>query len=1353
MLSIQTIEWQEKDWIGLMRFKSILGAFIFISLASFAALVFFIQSQEFGTIATKIISDISYKKAKIDVSVKRLGISVFPPGVELHQVRISKDVSSNEKIETEFGKIGFYVGLIELEEKRITLGEIQLLDSVIKYTKPETDNPEIKQIDPELINRIFSLSSDLPLRIDKIHVENAKIFINHDLVEAKRLKLFKQKDEYIARFHLANFKPLKENAAKIDEIWGDAEIGKQDIRIHRLKILQNVHTLLIKGKIKNYPMLKNSEVAISGESSIYLNNLKAIVPLPPVINFNRGYTHAIFKVSAKNQILNASVDLSITNLDSSVVQADKIMTSINLKNNILSLNELILTNADEKLRILTPVELADFSNERYLYRPVQTEVTNLKLNNALRILPSLKPLKGELNGRLALSYKDQNLEFKLNDGFLINNLALVVGEDKPFTILNMNSAKLSAASFRVIKFQEFQMDSILELKNSFLSVEGMVNSKNVEFKVENAIIDLEDFGNIANLDIKGIGNLDIKVTGPLTDTTINLKGKTKGFEVLGYRLGKADKDISISLGDSSVIIHRLESTYRSTPISGTGVINYDNLDIALGINSPMSNYHDLKEILHPIFFKLDFLPSDLDFNSRIDASIYGKMSLDKLKVRSDVRFTDLLANRENINSGQMTISLDSQVLALNKLVAKKGEGKIRGDFLFNLKNDFLKMNYRWENISLSNMTMAKKLKLNLQGLISGSLEGEGPVNDFLLKLLTNVSDTRSPNYKFEDTNLDIEISPFFIRGKASVLGSILKSDFDYSFKKSRSSKINFSLDAPDIKPFAVAFLGQHLDSEVFSGALKFKLESQFRGSFEEVNLKAILESLSFKHENFNVDYKSRFPQFLIDNNKIKNWNLAISESDLFVQTSGTGKFGEQVDLVNEVHFNSKIFEILLSQILSSEGFVRNIFKIDGQRDNYKFSATSKTQDLNLTIDSLMFPLNHLSYRLDYADDRLVIQEMKTSLENGSVALKGDVYFDDNNPDVNLKYILDNAEIPILGKSIINLSGEGIVLGNEPPYNVGGEITINKGQIVNELNDFSPKSTALAQVRFLPPNQESPIGKLVNLNVNIKADSPVRVTNSLMDVSLKGELLIMGNPFRPKAEGRLYSPVGSSRVFFKNNEYFITNADLNFTPKKDISNPDFDVQAQTYITSYKVYAKAYGDLERFNFDLTSEPSLPRNSILSLIAFGYTDEIQNTLEQKDQQNLTQVGVGSFVFDRFKISDILNKQFGLQVNLGTVLEQSQTDSLLSGRNQEGQGTLGRTRSATKIELKKRLDEALSLSVSSTMGGSIGQRQSMNLNYSVSKKVQLEGVYELRTNADGEEDIIDNSIGGDLKFRWTFK
>jgi translocation and assembly module TamB len=340
---------------------------------------------------------------------------------------------------------------------------------------------------------------------------------------------------------------------------------------------------------------------------------------------------------------------------------------------------------------------------------------------------------------------------------------------------------------------------------------------------------------------------------------------------------------------------------------------------------------------------------------------------------------------------------------------------------------------------------------------------------------------------------------------------------------------------------------------------------------------------------------------------------------------------------------------------------------------------------------------------------------------------------------------------------VNISGEGIILGNQFPYTVGGEITINKGRIINELNEFSSKSASFGQVRFLPKGQESIFGRMFNLNLNVKAENPIRISNSLMDVALQGEVRLLGSPSRLKGEGRLSAPINSSRIFFKNNEYQIVSADINFNPKKEITNPDFDIQAITSISAYKIFPKAYGDLERFNFDLTSDPALPRNSILSLIAFGYTDEIQSSLYARDQQSLTEVGVGSFVFDRFKISDILNKQFGLQVNLGTVIEQSENDSLLSGRSQDGSGqgsgSVGRTRSSTKIELKKRLNDATTLSVSSTMGGSIGQRQSMNLNYGLSKNIQLEGVYELRTNEEGEADIIYDSIGGDIKFRRTFK
>lgn len=1335
-----------------MRFRSILGAFIFIFLVSFVAMVIFVQTKTFGRVATKVITDLSQRRAQTKVSIKSISISVFPPGMELNKVKIFKQIDSEKKFAAEFGKLGFYIGLIELEEKKITLGEIRISDSTIDYSGPDKDDEELETIDQDIIDKVFDSTNRLPIRIDTVLLENSRIFVNHDLIEAKRLKLFKRGDTFMARFHLANLKPMKDQDVSIDEIWGDAEIDRKNVNIHRLRIQHDVHTLLVKGKIKNYPLLKNAEASISGEAAIHVQNIKDELPLPDIIQLNGGYAHLSFKTELKDKKLNGNLDLSISDLDSNILKAEQVIASLNLSNDILKLKQLSLVNKKEKLKLLNEREIVNLSSKRYLYQPLTVHVESFDLNNALGILPSLKVLKGQLSGDLTFLYNNRDMEFRPKDGFLIHNLGLVVGQDKPFTILMIERAKLTTSSFRVIK-NEFQMDSMVELNHSLLDVHGKVNSKSVNFKVDEAIVDLEDFGNISQLDIKGKGTLNISVAGPLEDTVININGRTKGFEVLGYKLGQADKDLSIALGDSNVIIHRFESLYRNTPISGTGAINYDNSDIALGINSTKANFHDLKDILTPIFSKISFLPPDLDLNAKIDANIYGKTKLDQLKVKAEVQFTDLLAYGESLSSGELTVGLNNQVLSIKDLTANKGKGQIRGDFSFNMKTDRMKLGYEWEELALSSFNFAKNLKLNINGLVSGSLNGEGTTKDYLLKLEGKIDETHTQGYKFDDSRFNLNIAPAYIAGKVSLLGKIIDSEFDYSLNRSRSTDLKLKINAQDIKPFATAFLGQHLENESFSGNLKLFFDTQFKGNLEHLNLKAGIESLVFRHETFNVNYTSDQPQFLIQDDQIKKWGLFIQEGDFYVQTRGSGTFGEKVSLNHEINFNSKIFELLMSKVLSADGFLRNTISIDGYKDKYSVNFHSETSELNLTLDGVPFPLNRLSYVMDFSDDRLVIKELKTSLENGSVIVQGDVFFDDENPDVNIKYSLDKAEIPILGKSIINLSGEGIILGNAPPYSVGGEILINKAQIVNELNEFSSKSNALSQVRFLPPNQESAVGKLVNLNLTVKADNPIRITNSLMDVSLKGEVMLLGSPTRPRGEGSLSAPANSSRIFFKNNEYFITNADINFSPKKDIANPDFDVQAITYISSYKVNTKANGDLERFNFDLTSEPSLSRNSILSLIAFGYSDEIQSTLTQEQQQNLTQVGVGSFVFDRFKISDILNKQFGLQVNLGTVFEQSQTQSMLSGRTQEGQGLIGRTRTATRIELKKRLDEALNISVSSTMGGSIGQRQSMNLNYSVNKKVQLEGVYELRTNAEGEEDVNYNSIGGDLKFRWTFK
>lgn len=1342
-----------------MRFKSVLGAFLFILLASAVALVVFVQTKSFGGLLTRIISDLSERRLETKVKIKSLSLSVFPPGLEINKVSFNKKISDSESVEAELGKIGFYLSLIEIEEKKLTFGEIRVADSQVKYITPEkADDEELKEIDRRVIDKIFALSSEAPVRIDTVLIENSNLILNHDLLEIRRLKVFKKDNSFVARFHISNINPLDKKEFTLDEVWGDAEISKKNISIERLKAQHDVHTLLIKGKIKDYYKLKGAKAELVGEAQLHLKSLTPYIDELKDLDFKQGVAKASFKINYDDSKLVATSDFFAENIKSDYFYADVVKGALLFQDMKLTAQTLSLNYKNQSAQLSEPVLLYNFEDNTYLTKPIRASLQSFSFENALRFMGKrLEDLKGTMTGNLAFEYRKRNYYFYPQDNFVIKNFGLVTGTDEdPFKVVMMSKARFEKTTFSVID-NVFHMSALVNLENSRFQVSGFVSKNEVKFTIPDSPIDLEDLGNIANLDVKGAGNLAVNVSGPLDQTIINLKGKTSGFEILGYKLGTTDMNLTVDLGNDEVIVNRMDSVYGRTHMTGHGTVNYRSADIALGITSNDTNHSDLSQILTPVFEDLDFLPEDLNFQAKVDVDIFGKYKLPDLKIRSKFNFSDVTAYGEGFNSGSVDIGLANEILSLKNFTIEKAGGNISGNFFYNLKDKTLKLNYQWDNLKLMSFNLAKRLGLNFDSDISGKINGGGTIKDYALKLDSIAYNTHTSNYTFGDSTLSTTIYRDRVTGRANFLGDVFASDFDMALKQGDASSLKVKFKAEDLKPFLVAFFGSHLENENFTGKVEFEGSTSFDDGFNDLDLSGTLKELSFNHPEFNINYSSSTPQFSVVNSSIKNWDLNIRQPDFFLMTRGEGVFGKTVSLIHESHFNSKILDILFAPILSAEGSLQNITRIEGQGSEFDFSFSSRAQNVNLSIENVPVQINGLKYTLEYSGKRLEVQHLSTSLDNGSVNLKGDIYFDSLQPDVNLKFNLVRAEIPILGKSSVNLSGEGIILGNNYPYNIGGEIIVNKALILNELNEFSSKQAGFSQVRFLPKNQESPFGKMFNLNLNVKVENPVRITNSLMDVALTGEVRVLGSPSRLRGEGKLSTPVNSSQIFFKNNEYNITRAELTFTEKKDIFNPDFDIEAVTFISTYKVFPKAYGDLERFNFDLTSEPSLPRNSILSLIAFGYTDEIQSSLDPKDQQNLTGVGVGSFVFDRFKINDILNKQFGLQVSLGTVIEQSTTDSLLSGRSQEGNGqgsnTLGRTRSATKIELKKRLDEALTLSVSSTMGGSIGQRQSMNLNYGISNNIQVEGVYELRTNEEGEADIIYDSIGGDIKFRRTFK
>ena len=75
-------------------------------------------------------------------------------------------------------------------------------------------------------------------------------------------------------------------------------------------------------------------------------------------------------------------------------------------------------------------------------------------------------------------------------------------------------------------------------------------------------------------------------------------------------------------------------------------------------------------------------------------------------------------------------------------------------------------------------------------------------------------------------------------------------------------------------------------------------------------------------------------------------------------------------------------------------------------------------------------------------------------------------------------------------------------------------------------------------------------------------------------------------------------------------------------------------------------------------------------------------------------------------------------------------------------------------KLEkVKKKINDATSLSVLGTVSSSSTQKRAVNLNYKINQSISVEGVYESISTDDSEVINDENSIGADVKWKWSFK
>lgn len=1311
----------------------------------------FLHSRSFGRLLSKAITEVSSKQFNAKVRFNSVSVRFFPPGVALEGVRFhyTKDGTT---IESQAGELGVAFNYNVLRGKKTRIHEIFLREGWAKIVIPKSEKSGEHPWD-----QIQNELEKLPVVIDAVVIEDSRIEGMGVEVDISNLEV------------IVGTKEIKING-EIKDLTGDgipqrldlasmeAVLKRDVLELEKLTILQKRSRIMGTANLAQWHDVDKMALSANVKSEIYIADIKELIDLDPV-EFYNGFLFADGEASwSKAKGPQATMNLKLKDFESNVLHAKQIVGKVRTQGDTLIAEKFVMTNNEEYAEILQSAAIWDQSKKQLFPEGLKLRMRKLDLQNVLSFLrDSLEPLQGLMTGDMNFSMNGlRKLHFVPHNGAKMENFGISTIKDDGsiFHVVRAPIIWLHNTDLRVDN-GVVSLKGHLKAPHTEVDVAGKVGNGQVHFDVGPGPINLTDFGNLAELDLKGSGVNTIKVRGPLDHVTMQVDGDFKSFELLEYRLGDTKHQFIIDLGEKAVEIPIFNAKKSRYNYGGTGVVQWGKFLMDLSIQLPQISFTEFKDAIHPLRDGLSFLPADFEGLLQGNVELLAKDNIKSLVVAADVYAQKIVAYGEAFRDAKFAFLFKNQVIRLDGFSMTKESGKASGSISYSLPLSRVDYNLSLRNLSSGEISYYKRMPFAMDFRAAGEFQGWRTAREWRHRGYLGLSGTHVVDKDLPDSHFewDWRHNSLQFDGKFAQDWIVLNAQ---SLPQSKGGRVDAKLevDIPDLPLVLMATLGENPQLVNAEGTLKLESTvSVANWEWHKADIKTWIKEVNLRTPEINLSSKFTAPQVAIERGQVNRWDWRIDSPDLKLSSKAQGDLRHKLVLSNFFDLDAKYLEVFSSHIQRAEGRVSAEVKATLSQNDLDLQVKSSASNISVSTDLLPFTLSQLQYDVSYANNELEVNNLSFRPDSGIIRANGSAFFKGVDPEVNLRWFMEGATIPIKSRSHVTLTGNGMVFGNKRPYILSGDVIINKGSILNEINEFTSEADSTVDTKYLPKEYGGAAAGLMKFDLSVRTDSMINVNNSMLDVFLAGDMHLLGDVFRPTADGRVYVANVNSKAFFKNSEYQITKGEFLFSNRRPITRPDFDVVATSTISNYKVIAKAYGNPENFTFDLNSEPALSKQNVLSLIAFGYTDDLSKTISAEDRQNLTNVGVGSFIFDQFKVTDIVKKQFGLQLNMGTVFEQSNTSMLSNRSGDQGTGALARTRTATNIEIKKRLSEAMSLSVSSTVGGQIGQRQRMNLSYGVSRGVQLEGIYELRTNADGQEDVIDNSIGGDVKFRMTFR
>lgn len=358
---------------------------------------------------------------------------------------------------------------------------------------------------------------------------------------------------------------------------------------------------------------------------------------------------------------------------------------------------------------------------------------------------------------------------------------------------------------------------------------------------------------------------------------------------------------------------------------------------------------------------------------------------------------------------------------------------------------------------------------------------------------------------------------------------------------------------------------------------------------------------------------------------------------------------------------------------------------------------------NVSARSVDFPtgLSNLNGDLVFDANRLFFENLQGEAGGGILTLSGSMNYSDKPLRYDITAKTDRLRIRY-PEGISWLAGGSLRLTGTPDGGLlSGKVVIQRVTLTQGLE------SAGSLVSTSSPSGSSSSSFLRNLQLDVEASASPDARMEWAGAHLEAEanLRVRGTAEHPILLGHIH--VISGDLYFRDNHYKVTRGDLNFANPFRL-DPVINVEATTNIQQYEITLNFSGQASKMSMSYRSDPPLPGNDIITLLALGQTNS-EATMRSGSATQSGTSGASAL------LSEAISSQLGGRVERLFGITRFRVDPGLAGVGTSGSGQNAAARVTVEQQVSPNLNVTYVSNVSST------QQQVIQVEYNVTRTISI--------------------------------